>query len=74
MYHAADGTPIPCPDKDAGLYIKSRDGSLVHVTYARPATIALLHHHCVIMPVGGELRHHHVTHFGTNSSNMWRCS
>lgn len=35
MYHDAAGTPIPCPDKEAGLYIKSRNGQLVHVAYVR---------------------------------------
>ena len=31
MFHAKDGTEIPCPDPNAGLYIKSRSGDLVRV-------------------------------------------
>lgn len=31
IYLDQDGTPVPCPDDQAGLYIKSRSGKLVHV-------------------------------------------
>ena len=31
MYHDETGKQIACPDMEAGLYIKSRAGNLVHV-------------------------------------------
>ena len=31
MFHAADGSEIPCPDPASGLYIKSRTGEVVRV-------------------------------------------
>jgi isopenicillin N synthase-like dioxygenase len=32
MYLDDDGKQVACPDKEAGLYIKSRSGKLVHVS------------------------------------------
>ena len=29
MYHDEHGNPVPCPDENAGLYIKSRHGELI---------------------------------------------
>ena len=31
MYFNSDGEEVSCPDPAAGLYIKSRNGALVHV-------------------------------------------
>lgn len=65
MYHDKDGTPIPCPDKEAGLYIKSRNGDLVHVAYVRFERKSLY-------PTAVSVNASMVDSFGNGNIDIWK--